>query len=118
MASGLRGLVKTGSALEEGLQGLYKSYKLHRSGVLHRLCASFQYLVAKSERSFRSSYHEDLTFFSFSIGFRAYSPPLKQIEYGVYGDLIILYPRPYSIHLRGTVGFGVRYGKKKKVIQT
>ena len=23
--------------------------------------------------------------------------PLKQIEYGVYGDLVIMYPKPYSI---------------------
>ena len=32
-------------------------------------------------------------------------PPLglKQIEYGVYGDLIIIYPKPYSIYLRGTI---------------
>ena len=29
--------------------------------------------------------------------------PLKQIEYGVYGDLIIIYPKPYSIYLRGTI---------------
>ena len=29
--------------------------------------------------------------------------PLKQIEYGVYGDLIIRYPKPYSIYLRGTL---------------
>ena len=26
------------------------------------------------------------------------------IEYGVYGDLIIIYPKPYSIYLRGTIG--------------
>ena len=26
---------------------------------------------------------------------------LKQIEYGVYGDLTIIYPKPYSIYLRG-----------------
>ena len=29
--------------------------------------------------------------------------PLKQIEYGVYGDLINIYPKPYSISLRGTI---------------
>ena len=29
---------------------------------------------------------------------------LHQIEYGVYGDLIIIYPKPSSIHLRGTIG--------------
>ena len=29
--------------------------------------------------------------------------PLKQIECGVYGDLIIIYPKPYSIYLRGTI---------------
>ena len=32
--------------------------------------------------------------------------PLKYIEYGVYGDLIIIYPKPFSIYLRGTTGFG------------
>ena len=30
--------------------------------------------------------------------------PLKKIEYGVYGELIIIYPKPYSIYLRGTIG--------------
>ena len=25
--------------------------------------------------------------------------PLKYIEYGVYGDLIIIYPKPYSMYL-------------------
>ena len=33
--------------------------------------------------------------------------PLELIEYGIYGDLIITYPKPYSIYLRGTIGFGV-----------
>ena len=28
---------------------------------------------------------------------------LKQIEYGVYGDLVTIYPSPYSIYLRGTI---------------
>ena len=28
---------------------------------------------------------------------------LKWIEYGQYGGLIIIYPKPYSIYLRGTV---------------
>ena len=27
--------------------------------------------------------------------------PLKWIEYGVYGDLIRIYPKPYSIYLKG-----------------
>ena len=31
--------------------------------------------------------------------------PLKYIEYGVYGDLIIKYPKPYSIYLRGNIVF-------------
>ena len=30
--------------------------------------------------------------------------PLKWRENGVYGDLIIIYPKPYSIYLRGTIG--------------
>ena len=29
--------------------------------------------------------------------------PLKYIKYGVYGDLITIYPKPYSIYLRGTI---------------
>ena len=29
--------------------------------------------------------------------------PLKQIEYGVYRDLSFIYPKPYSIYLRGTI---------------
>ena len=28
--------------------------------------------------------------------------PLKQIEYGVYGGLFIIYPKPYSIYSKGT----------------
>ena len=52
--------------------------------------------------------------FSFSHGdlmgnnFRVYSP-LESIEYGVYGDLNIIYPKTYSIYLRGTIGLRV-YG--------
>ena len=33
--------------------------------------------------------------------------PLKYVECGVYGDLIMIYPKPYSIYLRGTVGLRV-----------
>ena len=29
----------------------------------------------------------------------------KWIEYGVYGDLSIIFPKPYSIYLRGRIGF-------------
>ena len=29
--------------------------------------------------------------------------PLKWIEYGVYGDLNIIDPKPYSIYLRGNI---------------
>ena len=36
-------------------------------------------------------------------GSGTYSPP--SVEYGVYGDLILLYPKTYSIYLRGTTGF-------------
>ena len=25
--------------------------------------------------------------------------PLNRIEYGVYGDLILIYPKPYSVYL-------------------
>ena len=37
--------------------------------------------------------------------------PLKSIEYGVYGDHIILYPKPYSIYLRGTISLNRNYPK-------
>ena len=30
--------------------------------------------------------------------------PIKEIEYGVYGNLILIYPKPYAITLRGTIG--------------
>ena len=30
--------------------------------------------------------------------------PLSRWNMGVYGDLIIIYPEPYSIYLRGTIG--------------
>ena len=36
---------------------------------------------------------------------RAYSLPQVDIEYGVYGDLIIIFPKPYSVYLRGNIGF-------------
>ena len=29
--------------------------------------------------------------------------PLKQIEYAVYGHLIVEYPKPCSIYIRGTI---------------
>ena len=29
--------------------------------------------------------------------------PLKEIECGVYGDLLIIHQKPYSIYLRGTI---------------
>ena len=40
--------------------------------------------------------------------------PLKQIF--VYGDLIIIYPKPYSIYLRGTIGCRFRGRVGPKVI--
>ena len=40
----------------------------------------------------------------YDLGFRVYSPPLNRWEYEVYGDLIIIYAKPYSIYLRGTIG--------------
>ena len=36
--------------------------------------------------------------------------PLKYVEYGVDGDLVIIYPEPYFIYLRGTV-YGVEGGE-------
>ena len=38
--------------------------------------------------------------------------PLKQIEYRVYGDLITIYPKPYSIYLSGVPHFSFRSPKK------
>ena len=29
------------------------------------------------------------------------------MKYGVYGDLIMRYPKPYSVYLRGTIGVRV-----------
>ena len=29
---------------------------------------------------------------------------IKYLEYGVYGDLIIIYPKPYSTYMKGTIG--------------
>ena len=31
--------------------------------------------------------------------------PLKWINYAVYGDLNIIYPKPYSIYLTGAISF-------------
>ena len=39
-------------------------------------------------------------------GFRGHNRPI----YGVYGDFMIMYPKPYSIYLRGTIGFRVESG--------
>ena len=33
---------------------------------------------------------------------------LKWIEYGVYGDVTVRYPKPFSMYLRGTIGFKVQ----------
>ena len=38
--------------------------------------------------------------------------PIQQIEYGVKGDLIMIYPKPYSIYSRGTTGCRVRAYKE------
>ena len=38
------------------------------------------------------------------LGFIA---PLKWIDYGVYGDLIMIYPKSCSTYLRGTIGLRV-----------
>ena len=37
------------------------------------------------------------------LGFKV--PGEEWAEYGVYGDLIMIYREPYSIYLRGTIGF-------------
>ena len=39
---------------------------------------------------------------------RRYVGPLGFRSCGEYGDLVIMYPKPYSIYLRGTVGFRVQ----------
>ena len=41
----------------------------------------------------------------FDAPFSAIIAPIKQVEYGVYGDLILIYPKPDSIYLTGTIGF-------------
>ena len=40
---------------------------------------------------------------------QGFTAPLRQLEYRVYGDLVIIYPKPYSIYLRGTIRFRVRF---------
>ena len=42
-------------------------------------------------------------------GRRVIVPP-KYIDYGVYGDLTIIHPKPYSIYLRGTIA-GIKGGR-------
>ena len=42
-----------------------------------------------------------------SLGSRMYSPPEVMRIWGIYGDLIIIYPKPYSIYLRGTIGLAI-----------
>ena len=34
---------------------------------------------------------------------RVYSPPYVDGIWDIYGDLIIIYPQPYAIYLRGTI---------------
>ena len=63
------------------------------------------HIGAYSESDFRRPFSEVLPWAS---GFRV-TVPLKQIEYGVYGDLIIICPKPYSIYLPGDCrGQGLR----------
>ena len=38
----------------------------------------------------------------------------KGIEYGVYGNLIIRYPKPYSIYLRGTIDLRLEVSKEQE----
>ena len=42
-----------------------------------------------------------------------FKSPFKQIEYGVYGDFILIYPKPYSIYFRGTINPNRSLLKKK-----
>ena len=48
------------------------------------------------------------------FGVEGYIVPLKKIEYGVYGILIITYPKPYSMYLRGTISSRV-FGRFTKM---
>ena len=41
---------------------------------------------------------------------------LTSIEYGVYGDLLITYPKPYSIYFRGTIS-SQRFPKETQQLQ-
>ena len=45
-------------------------------------------------------------------------PLNKEIEYGVYGDLITIYPKPYSIYSRGTISVAeaMIYGSTPEVV--
>ena len=38
---------------------------------------------------------------AFCLGFMVF---IKQKEYGIYGDLLTINPKPYCIYLRGTIG--------------
>ena len=42
-----------------------------------------------------------------------YSPPRVHRICGGYGDLVIVYPKPYSIYLTGTIG-----GKRLKMLNS
>ena len=42
-------------------------------------------------------------------GRRVIVPP-KYIDYGVYGDLTTIHPKPYSIYFRGTIA-GIKGGR-------
>ena len=37
------------------------------------------------------------------VGLDVYSPPLLYMEYRVCGDLVSIYPKTYSIYVRGTI---------------
>ena len=51
------------------------------------------------------------------LGIKICTLPLdiKRVEYGVYGDLIRIYPNPWSIYLRGTVGLQELQAEHSKV---
>ena len=42
--------------------------------------------------------------------------PLKYIEYGVYGDLVIIYPKPYSIDLPGNIDLNPPKAAQKAIV--
>ena len=81
--------------------GIMRSFFFYRSEEILQKSERWQAPLAILFR--RGSYAARLTTAAKSIEVETLIVPLKWIEYGVYGDLIIVYPKPYSVYLRGTI---------------